>query len=133
MKVRKNIMVLLLAAILAGCDNKVDPNLDAWKILDDSRSALNEGNFAESKALIDTLRKRFPMALNAREDAILLLDSINLAEARVELDTCMARLNQPDLSRIAQDTLNFNLDEAQQKVRFFEKKLDHDISNRQKH
>ena len=133
MKLRKQVTVLLFAAVLAGCGDKSDPNAEACKLLDDSRAALTQGQYAESKALIDTLRKRFPMALNAREDAILLLDSINLAEAHVQLDTCIARLNQPDLDRIALDTLDFNRDEAQQKVHFFEKKLEHDKANRQKH
>lgn len=127
------IILLFLTVVLMGCGDKVDPNVEAWKLLDETRLELAKGHFNESKAMIDTLRKRFPTALNAREDAILLLDSINLAEARIQLDTCVARMNRPNLDRIALDTLDFNRDEAQQKVLFFEKKLDHDKANRQKH
>ena len=62
-----------------------------------------------------------------------MLDSIDLAEARVQLTECEQAAAQPDLDNIARDTLNFNLDRAQQKVKFFLKKLDHDRENIKKH
>ena len=79
------------------------------------------------------MRKDFPMALNAREEGILLLDSVNLAEARKQLEVWQAKMDEPGLSRVSQDTLNFNLDEAQQKVRFFEKKIEHDKAGLKHH
>ena len=94
---------------------------------------MQANDFAGAKQQIERLRKEFPLALNAREQGILLLDSIDLAEARVQLTECEQAAAQPDLDNIARDTLNFNLDRAQQKVKFFLKKLDHDRENIKKH
>lgn len=43
----------------------------------------------------------------------------------------MSRIVNPD--KIAKDTLDFYHDEAVQKVRFFERKLQHDIQNKKSH
>lgn len=123
----------LLFVSLSGCRKSADPELEGQDCLRQARQALVAKDYNRAKSMIDSLRKKYPLALNAREEGILLLDSINLAEAQVDLARKEEQLRQPGLSRIAIDTLKFNLDEAEQKVRFFEKKIEHDKANRKVH
>lgn len=127
------VVVMALSLLTAGCKEKNDVEAGGQACLVAARSALQANDFAGAKQQIERLRKEFPLALNAREQGILLLDSIDLAEARVQLKECEQAAAQPDLDNIARDTLNFNLDRAQQKVKFFLKKLDHDRENIKKH
>ena len=91
-------------------------------------------DFDKAKAYIDSIRSKCPTALNARESAIILLDSINIALSKVELQKMeeeMSKIVNPD--KIAKDTLDFYHDEAKEKVRFFERKLQHDIQHKAVH
>ena len=119
--------VLFLSSLTCSCGTKKDTSeADGQKCLAVSRQALAVGETATARAYIDTLRMRYPTALNAREEGILLLDSIDLADAIVERDSAQQLASRPGLDNIARDTLEFRLDEARQKVTFFEKKIEHD-------
>lgn len=123
----------LVILFFSGCGQKNNVEAGGQACLTEARKALKENNFKGARNSIEKMRKEFPMSLNAREEGILLLDSINLVEARVQLDAWQDKMRQVGLSRISQDTLSFNLDEAQQKVRFFEKKIEHDKTNVKHH
>lgn len=130
-------MYMTFAAILlasaAGCKDKNDVEAAGQTCLSDARVALSINDFRKAKSCIDRLRKEYPLALNAREEGILLLDSIDLAEARVQLKESERQANRPNLSNIERDTLGINLDRAQQKVKFFLKKLEHDKAAIKRH
>jgi hypothetical protein len=128
-----SVMIGLMMASFLSCGQKNNAEAGGQTCLKEARAALSANNFAEAKMHIEKMRKDFPMALNAREEGILLLDSVNLAEARKQLEAWQAKMDEPGLSRVSQDTLNFNLDEAQQKVRFFEKKIEHDKAGLKHH
>lgn len=123
----------LVILFFLSCGQKNNEEAGGQACLTEARKALKENNFKGARNSIEKMRKEFPMSLNAREEGILLLDSINLAEAHVQLVAWQNKMGQPGLSRISQDTLSFNLDEAQQKVRFFEKKIEHDKANVKHH
>lgn len=123
----------ILFASAAGCKDKNDVEAAGQTCLSDARVALSINDFRKAKSCIDRLRKEYPLALNAREEGILLLDSIDLAEARVQLKESERQANRPNLSNIERDTLGINLDRAQQKVKFFLKKLEHDKAAIKRH
>lgn len=130
----KHILLLALLALAAGCGQKADTSeADGQHCLTIARQALSNGDIDNARAYIDTLRANYPTALNAREEGILLLDSIELAQAIIELDEAQQLASQPDLDRIAKDSLDFHLDGARQKVKFFEKKIEHDKQNVAQH
>lgn len=101
--------------------------------LDLARTSLRDTDYQLARIYIDSLRTRCSMALNAREEAIILLDSIDLAEAREQLHQAKFLANQTSLDYIARDSVDTNLDRARAKVLFFEKKLALDISRKVKH
>ncbi len=123
----------ILLASAAGCKDKNDVESAGQTCLSDARVALSINDFRKAKSCIDRLRKEYPLALNAREEGILLLDSIDLAEARIQLKESERQANRPNLSNIERDTLGINLDRAQQKVKFFLKKLEHDKAAIKRH
>ena len=123
----------ILLASAAGCKEQNDVEAAGQTCLSDARVALSINDFRKAKSCIDRLRKEYPLALNAREEGILLLDSIDLAEARVQLKESERQANRPNLSNIERDTLGINLDRAQQKVKFFLKKLEHDKAAKKRH
>lgn len=124
---------VLLVSLLLSCSEKKVDLAGAQTCLKASRSLLAQNRLVEAKAMIDTLRSRYPMALNEREEGILLLDSIDLQEARMQLDSLNRKLERPDLTRIGRDSLAFDQDEIRQKVRFFLKKIEVDKARKQKH
>ena len=119
--------------LLGACTKQVKPEQEASKLLSQSRQCLAACDYQQAKAFIDSLRRTYPTALNAREEGILLLDSINLAESRVQLDSFEARMASMTLDRIGKDTMDFFHDEAKEKVRFFERKLQLDKSKKKVH
>ena len=134
---KKSIAYVVVAALMlvsaTGCKEKNDVEAAGQACLKDARTALGANDYAKAKDCIAKLRKDFPLALNAREEGILLLDSIDLAEARVQLAECERQANRPNLSNLERDTLGINLDRAQQKVKFFLKKLETDKAGKKQH
>ena len=125
--------ISLIVVAVTGCNRTHDVNADGYACLGKARAALCAGDTKRVKALVDSLRSEYPMALNAREDAILLLDSANLTEAHEEVSTLEGTLQNARLTRIGRDTVEFNLDEAREKVRFFEKKISVDKAKKKTH
>lgn len=98
-----------------------------------ARMSMRDGDYALARAMIDSLRSRCAPALNAREAGIILLDSINLKEARQQLREAEYVAGQTGLDYLARDSVDTRLDRARVKVKFYERKLQHDIANRQQH
>jgi hypothetical protein len=134
MKLFRVLIPVACAAVLAAaCQNKPDVEAEGQKYLQRARISLQNGATKDAKALIDSLRVRCPMALNAREEGIILLDSINLVESKRQLDSMDCFLQTATLTRLGKDTMDFKRDELNQKVRFFMKKLSHDQQNKKQH
>ena len=87
--------------------------------LQTARIFLRKGDFSQAKKTIEAMRKKDYLAIKARQEGILLMDSICLQEAKVHL-------TQTDsLQRIGAAS-NTQLEEACQKVQFYERKLQFD-------
>ena len=127
----KIIVLFLTASLLTACTSRQpDPEVAGQRCLQTARTALAANDHAKAKAQIDTLRQRYPRALLSRAEGILLLDSMCLAEAHSELEALRQFCDTARLDRIGRDSVDFNLDVLQQKVRFFEKKLSVDQEKR---
>lgn len=101
------------------------------KMLLDARQALEKGNYNAARKAIKDLRENFPLALNAREEAILLADSIELFEARQQLEEVDKFIIQERMEK--KDSLQAEYDELCQKVKFYLRKLQYDQKNKQLH
>lgn len=80
---RKELTTLLCAALLmAGC-GKTDK--EANDLLDQARVALDEQRYGDVLATIDTLRNRYPDAIEARKEALPLWQQAELLRTQKEL------------------------------------------------
>ena len=73
--------IILLLLSLAACTSKPDPEEQGALMLREARSLYASGQLSAARDTILSLRQRFPMAIEARKSAILLLDSIELQDA----------------------------------------------------
>lgn len=90
-----------------------------------ARTQLCQGDYAESRATIEKMRKDCYLALDARRQGILLMDSIDLADARALL----ARVDSGMHAGV--DSIGRgDFEEACRKVEFYERKLKHDAAQR---
>lgn len=74
------ILSLLAAVLLAGCSQET-PEEHAARMLRDARYALHHHLWNEARDTILSLRRNCPTAIEARRQAILLLDSIEMNAA----------------------------------------------------
>ncbi len=80
---RKELTTLLCAALLvAGC-GKTDRKANA--LLEEARTALAEQRYGDVLATIDTLRNRYPEAIEARKEALHLWQQAELLRTQKEL------------------------------------------------
>jgi hypothetical protein len=119
-------LLFVSALLLVGCGNALTERekaeLGGAQLINQAREAFVGSDYTTAVALIDSIRNAFPLALNAREEGILLKDSVLLEQAREELR------NAKD---IAGDSID--LEELHMKVTFYERKLQHDLEQKQTH
>lgn len=78
---KKHILSLLsLLLMLSACGGD-DANQKASSMLSDARVALKYGQYSEARDSILSLRQKYPTAIEVRRQAILLLDSVEMAAA----------------------------------------------------
>ena len=77
---RNSILILLATALLIGC-TKDSPEERAATMLKEARYALHHHLYSEARDTIYSLRRNCPTAIEARKQAILLLDSIEMNAA----------------------------------------------------
>lgn len=89
--------------------------------LQTARRQLAAHQYAAARKTVTQMRKDCYLALNAREKAILLMDSIDWMAAQAEL------AHVDSLMRLQPDSVGqADFDEACRKVQFYERKLQHD-------
>lgn len=76
------IPALALLCLIASCQ---DDNDRAQDMLQDARRALAHHNYRAARDTILSMRKRYPSAIEARKQGILLLDTIELQGAKDSL------------------------------------------------
>ena len=91
-------------------------------LLHEARTAYANGEYQTAIQLIDSIRITYPLAMEVREQGILLKDSVYLEEA------------QEALKQAVEDNLTESqLEELQSKIKFYIRKLQHDKELRQTH
>ena len=95
-------------------------------LLKKSRDLLKIAEYDDAESSIVYLRKRYPMALSVREEAILLLDSINLARADHNL-RLLENVSKCDKNR---DSLRTHFKQVDMQRKFYARKLIHDKSHK---
>ena len=88
-----------------------------------SRQALSEKNFTTAREKVNLLRKECELALSAREEGILLMDSINLFEAEEQFRTAW----EDSTAASARESI----EDLQQKICFYQRKLEHDKKSKE--
>ena len=107
------ILILMAAMLLAGC-TKETPEERAAMMLKEARYALHHHLYNEARDTIFSLRRNCPTAIEARKQAILLLDSIEMNAAADSLKL---------VSGEEWERLNV-------KRQFFERKLQEDLKKK---
>ena len=119
-------LLFVSCLLLVGCGNALTERekaeLGGAQLINQAREAFVGSDYTTAVVLIDSIRNAFPLALNAREEGILLKDSVLLEQAREELR------NAKD---IAGDSID--MEELHMKVTFYERKLQHDLEQKQTH
>ena len=79
--------VILLLVVLCGCDESShkDATSSASYLLWEARNAMFSADYNRARDLIDSIRTVYPKEFNVRKAAILVADSIELAEAKDSL------------------------------------------------
>lgn len=135
MKTKHLLLFLLLA--LTACKKQDDKTAHYSEVraemevrgaesISKARSLLAQGNYTAARDTILQMRVSYPMALSAREEGILLMDSIDLGEAQTLLANIDAQLHAAEAAGALRDSLQQEYDELHQKVKFFQRKLRYD-------
>lgn len=90
-----------------------------------ARTQLGRSAYAQARATVEQMRKDCYLALDARRQGILLMDSIDLADARALLVSVDSALHA-GVDSVGRG----DFDEACRKVEFYERKLKHDAAKR---
>ncbi len=86
-----------------------------------ARTKLAQMQCAEAKAIVIKMRKDCYLALSARKEGILLMDSIDIQQAKLELSKADSLMQKQHSIATSDD-----FDEACRKVQFYERKLQYD-------
>ncbi len=115
---KKTIFISLAVclALVACKEAKPDVEAEAAVMLSQARSLLEQGNVSAARDTILAMRERYPLAKEARSQAVLTLDSVDLASAVLEDDSlkiefCTRKIEE-DKARIASHKEKFQDSEA---------------------
>lgn len=100
-------------------DNRKIMEQEAQRKLQTARVFMQKEDFAQAKKTIEAMRKKDYLAITARKGGILLMDSICLQEAKMQL-------TKTDSLQQVGKASGTQLEEACQKVQFYERKLQFD-------
>ena len=134
----------LIALFCTGCNNaKTDEHRSEKRqeaeaagqiCIEKAREALSRRDLKAAREQILSLRENYRLALDAREDGILIMDSIELFEAQKALQTADSLLQTCTDSASARfQELKANFDEQCQRIKFYHRKIQHDKANQTKH
>ena len=108
--IRFTFILSVALLLLSACDKQSDIDKAAFRMLGDARFALRYQQYSEARDSILSMRQKYPTAIEARRQGILLLDSIELMAARDSLQ----HVEGPEWERL------------HVKAQFYERKLQED-------
>lgn len=117
------ILILSVTACAESPESKREKaEINGRDLINQARSSYTNGEFEVAIQLIDSIRNAYPLAMEAREQGILLKDSVYLEQAREELKKL-----------VEQGSSDSQLEELQNKIKFYLRKLEHDKEHRRTH
>ena len=134
--------LLFLGLLCVGCHEKT-ANVSARRQADESagqqalmraRDQLEAHDYEGARATLRAMRRTHPLALTARENGILLMDSIDLAATRAairQIESSAASAASGYSRRLRSEAQQ--LPELHRRLRFYERKLQHDHRQRKSH
>jgi hypothetical protein len=134
--------LLLLFLLCFGCHEKTskisvhrqNDEIAGAQALDNARRRLDARDYEGARRIIRAMRHAHPLALTARENGILLMDSIDLVAAREAILQAERSASADTATHTAQrGGNNGQLPELYRRLRFFERKLQHDFRQRKSH
>ena len=134
--------LLLLFLLCFGCQEKTsktsvhrqNDEIAGAQALANARRRLNARDYEGARRIIRTMRHTHPLALTARENGILLMDSIDLAATRAairQIESSTASAASGHSRRLRSEAQQ--LPELHRRLRFYERKLQHDHRQRKSH
>ncbi len=137
---KRYIFIALCSALLSACQNdgkkanwskaRIEMEDSAQICLRDARAALERSDYATARSKVREIRNKYNLALDAREEAILFMDSVDLCQATEELQRANKEMQ---LHPEPHDSLKAVADELNQKIKFYLRKLEHDRQNKRTH
>lgn len=134
--------LLFLGLSCVGCHEKT-ANVSSRRRADEiagqealmrARRLLAAHDYEGARATLRAMRRAHPLALTARENGILLMDSIDLVAAREAILQAERSASADTATHTAQRRgNNGQLPELYRRLRFFERKLQHDFRQRKSH
>ena len=117
--------LLLILLLLVGCKDARQEARDTQAaqgsvLLSEARSLCQTGRYDAARDPIQSLRRTCPLAIEARKQAILLMDSVEMLAAQDSLATLPERMDTA-LAGYAAEYERLSL-----KAQFFQRKLEHD-------
>lgn len=134
--------LLLLFLLCFGCQEKTskisvhrqNDEIAGAQALANARRRLNARDYEGARRIIRTMRHTHPLALTARENGILLMDSIDLVAAREAILQAERSASADTAAHPAQrGGNNRQRMELYRRLRFLERKLQHDFRQRKSH
>ena len=120
----KSLACLFLVLLGLGRCNDPHPDWSEARRADEAQGQilLNKAQLKEAKLSVAQIREQHMLAINARKEGILLMDSIELQTARQTLSYVDRVIQAGEKS----DSLLGVFDRLCEQVKFYERKLDHD-------
>lgn len=115
-------LLFMATLVLSGCFEK---RSEAYDYLDKARNAMALRRYDVARDTIFAMRRRFPEAIDARRQGILVLDSVELQAATDSLNA-LRKVPQgmtPDEERAH----NEEFKRLEMKVKFYQRKLSEDL------
>ena len=134
---RKTLYTLLLPIIVCSCTGQEDKEEEyAGRMLNAARTLMTEGNYVAAKDSILAMRETFPTAFKARATGIIVMDSTLRAEQEIlkKLEAEKRRGHNAEYYRQRTDVFHLKqrFDELGAKVKFYLRKIEVDILERDK-
>lgn len=127
---KKTVIGVMACLLLCGCEQKNETEAKGFELLGKARKELAAKNYDAAKKQIEIMRDSVPLALNAREAGILLMDSIDLGRAQEQLRVVDSLIQEKAEAASPKDSLNKAFSKSCEEVKFFLRKLQHDKSNK---
>ena len=117
--------LLLILLLLVGCKDARQEARDTQAaqgsvLLSEARTLCQAGRYDAARDTIHSLRRTCPLAIEARKQAILLMDSVEMLAAQDSLATLPERMD----TALAGYTAEY--ERLSLKAQFFQRKLEHD-------